>query len=241
MGKIKPFFKTQHFNISGFKQSTCLTTISVGQQTHEGERFSATIDLLNNSFQSCVMLIDDTLQRHTMALNAMEDAAFFYEKSLKEGDLWLERNEKYYKKLSILTKIIRWDTWLNHPNFLTQKKKIEDAIHDDIVYRQAFENSIEIFLTKYYSRLLNPENFDMERARKLSFNFVLEECTALCLWPELQCQFEVYPNRHNAAIEETRMRFVLSKHPDLLHPITIGFRNSKQIKPQHFELLQYAG
>ena len=238
MAKIKPFLKNATAIINTLKHSRCLTTISVGQQTHEGERFSATVELINNSFQSCTMLIDDSLQRHTMALRSRENAEFFYERSIKEGDLWLERNEKYLRKLNILDKMIRWDTWLHHPDFIVKKKEIEEALAEDSTYRHAFDSSIDAFVVKYQSRLADPENFDVERAKKLSFDFVLEECTALCLWPALQCQYEVYPNQHNAAIEETRRRFVLSKYPDLLQHITIGFRNSKQIGQQQFELLK---
>lgn len=39
----------------GFKHSSCILLISVGQEAHEGERFSATIDLINSSFNSCIV------------------------------------------------------------------------------------------------------------------------------------------------------------------------------------------
>ena len=93
-------------------------------------------------------------------------------------------------------------------------------------------------MQKYCERLPNPKDFDWERARRLSYDFVTEECAALCLWTELQCHFEAYPIRHNDAINATRERFVLPHYPNLLQAINIGFRNIKQIKPQRFFLLQ---
>lgn len=220
------------------KTSQCLLTISVGQATHEGELFDVTVDLINRSFGSCIILVDDSLQRHTMALDSSKDADFFYEKSIKEGDLWLERSKKYYRKLTIPTKIFRWDKWLKHPNFQIQQSKLKRLIDEDSTYKAAFDNTIELFLKKYYERLPKQDNFNMQRAWELSFNFLLEECTALCLWIELECQFEVYPGRRNQAMEETHKRFVLPAHPDLLHPVGIKFKNAKQIKPQYFELLE---
>lgn len=219
-----------------FKNSCALLTISVGQQTHEGEVFKATMELVNNSFGSCVILVDDSLQRHTMALNETNDADFFYDLSIKEGQRWLERNKRFYDLLNIPRQIMHWNKWLNHPNFVHSQNEIIKLIDADPAYRTAFDESINEFLDKYCSRLACPENFDRERAYKLSLDFVIEECSALCLWPELKCHFEVYPNSHNMAIEETRKRFVAKLFPDLLQPITIGFRNANQLKPQSFSL-----
>ena len=77
-GQDKSIFRSTSDDVkSQFKKSRCLLTISVGQATHEGELFAATMDLINASFKSCVLLIDDSLQRHTMAFNTAEKADFF--------------------------------------------------------------------------------------------------------------------------------------------------------------------
>ncbi len=221
-----------------FKHSCALLTISVGQQTHEGNVFKATMELVNNSFASCVILVDDSLQRHTMALNETKDADFFYDLSIKEGQRWLERNKKFYNLLDIPKQIMHWNRWLDHPAFTQKQDEIIKLIDADPTYSAAFDESINEFLDKYCARLANPENFDRKRAYKLSLDFVIEECSALCLWPELECHFEVYPNSHNMAIGETRKRFVAKYFPDLLQPVTISFRNANQLKPQHFSLTE---
>lgn len=239
MAKTKCFFRfIQEEDKQKFKTSSCLFTISVGQQTHEGEHFSSTIDLINESFHSCTMLVDDSLQRHSIALNRLQDPDYFYEISLKEGDLWLERNKQYYEKLTNLKNIIRWDTWLKHPNFHSQREAIKKMINEDVNYKNAFETSVTEFITRYEQRLQDKKYFDPERGKRLSFEFVLEECTALCLWANLNCNYEVYPNLHNSAINETRKRFVLAKYPHLLNPVTLGFRNAKQLAPQRFIYLE---
>lgn len=240
MAKTKCFFRfINSEDKSVFSKSRCLFTISVGQQTHEGEHFDATIELINNSFESCVMLVDDSLQRHTMALNQKQNPDYFYDLSIKEGDLWLERNKHYYSKLNNLEKIVRWDYWLSHPDFLKKRKAILETLKKDQSYNISFRDSVNSFVSKYHLRINSEtETFDIERAKKLSFDFILEECTALCLWPELNCNFEAYPNLHNSAINDTRQRFVLSKNTNLIQPITLGFRNAKQLKPQHFLCLE---
>src|SRR5271155_1431726 len=125
MYSIKPVFKYSNLNKETFKQSTCLLTISVGQEVHEGEKFAATLDLVSATFGSAILLIDDSLQRHSMALATNEHASLFYGLSILEGDRWLARNQQYYQSLDILKTIIRWDKWLDHPNYQTQQQTIQ--------------------------------------------------------------------------------------------------------------------
>lgn len=237
INRIKPVFKCADAYKETFKYSRCLLTISVGQEVHEGDKFAATIDLVNASFDSCIMLIDDSLQRHSMALNTEKDADYFYEISLKEGDLWLERNEQYYRNLTILEKTIRWDTWLKHPNYNQQQNKIKLLLDDNPTYKFAFEETVKEFLRRYCQRM-DSTKLSLERARLLCFDYLIEECTALCLWSELNCHFEVYPSRRNLAMSETHKHFVLPKYLNLLHAVSIKFKNRKQLQPQRFELLQ---
>lgn len=239
MSRIKPVFKCQDIYKDNFANSQCLLTISVGQEVHEGEKFEATIDLVNKSFNSCIMCVDDSLQRHSMALTSGQDAESFYSASIIAGDEWLKRNERYYSKLTILSKIIRWDTWLKHRDYLFQQNLIKSLIETDINYQQAFDETINEFLRRFYSRLneYDKQLFNMEKARALCFDYLLEECTAMCLWPETECHFEVYPSPRNLAMHETHRRFVLTKHPHLLHAVAIKFKNRKQLKPQKFDFL----
>lgn len=235
---LKPVFKTSDlFSKELFKNSQCLLTISVGQEVHESEKFDTTIQLIDDSFTACIVLIDDTLQRHTMALQSAEEADFFYEKSLQEGDLWLARNQQYLNKLTIPYNIIRWDKWLKHPNHETKKNQVNTLLMTDATYLRAFQDTIDEFLRRYYARFQERKPIDLSKDYLLCFNYLIEECTALCLWPELNCQFEVYPSKRNLAMNTTHSRFVLPNHPDLLQEISIKFKNRKQLKAQSFELL----
>lgn len=48
-------------NVSDKKFDSCLITISVGQIVHEGEKFKAVLELVNNSFKKCTIAVCDTL------------------------------------------------------------------------------------------------------------------------------------------------------------------------------------
>jgi tRNA-dependent cyclodipeptide synthase len=230
---IKPVFKVQN-NIDQtiFQKSRCLLTISVGQEAHEGDKFGATIDLVNAAFESIILLIDDSLQRHSMALNKTQDADFFYNASMAAGDAWLARNRQYYQKLDNLEQIIRWDKWLKHPHYLEKYRQIKTLLSNDNDYQHSFDETITAFLKR------NPQNRYVEdkNARKLCLDYLIEECAALCLWPEINANFEVYPSKRNSAMSQTHQRFVLAQYPELLHPVAIKFKNRKQFKPQNFEL-----
>ncbi len=54
----------------------------------------------------------------------------------------------------------------------------------------------------------------------------------MCLWPELECHFEVYPGQRNSAMRDTHRKFVLDLQPDLLHDVYIKFKGRSQFKPQ---------
>jgi hypothetical protein len=232
---IKPVFKVQHpIDKAIFKKSRCLLTISVGQEAHEGSKFGATLDLVNTAFESIILLIDDSLQRHSMALNKAEGADFFYPASMAAGDSWLARNKQYYQKLDNLEQIIRWDKWLKHPHYLEKYNQIQILLVKDKDYQKNFDDTITAFLQR------NAQNryVEDERARKLCLDYLIEECAALCLWPEINAHFEVYPSKRNVAMSQTHQRFVLPQFPHLLHPVAIKFKNRKQFKPQNFNFAE---
>lgn len=231
MSRIKPVFRCDEALKRQFGKSKCLLTISVGQETHEGERFFSTIDLIQNTFSSCTIALHDSLQRYTMALDYEGNEEDLHSKAASKGDDWITRNEKYYKKSKIPVIITRWDDWLNDSNFGFNKEKILREMHEDESYRGLFNQSIVEYLARYCRRLEKPGLFDMKRAEKLCLNYLLEECAVLCLWSKTGCDFELYAGKHNVAMVATRKRFVSST---ALQSVTIGFNRRPDLKPQNF-------
>lgn len=235
MGKIKATFR----NVSEqrrlqFHHSTCLLTISVGQQTHEDERFIATMKLIHSYFKDCIITLHDSLQRYTIALDQEQDETFFHDFSVSLGDRWLARNKSHCKMFDEVATIIRWDEWLANPQFEQYKNKIIHAIGNNERYRMAFQNSIEEYLKRYCSRLENVSDFNYERARKLCYAYLIEECAVLCLWPQSGCQYELYAGKHNLAMKMTRELFIKPFYENCIQSIEIGFNKRPDLKPQQF-------
>lgn len=233
-GKIKPVFKCDEDYKKMFNHASCLLTISVGQEVHEKEKFLTTIELVNKEFKECTILVDDSLQRHTMALELGKTPDELYEESVKEGDLWLIRNKHLYTKLSIPYSIIRWDKWLKHENFNYWRQKISESYINDISYQEKFNMTIEEFLMRYRRRIENSFKFNEELAFNYCLEYLKEECSALCLWVEGKFNFEVYPGKRNQAMTATHEKFIKPYDSNLLNPIAIKFKNRKQLKPQIF-------
>lgn len=228
MSRIKAVFKAAAEDKARFRESSCLLTISVGQEAHEGEKFLATIEMANASFKSCFIFVDDTLQRYTLALEHTQDPAFFYNRALLEGEQWLERNRKSIEKLENLGGVVHWDTWLIHPQYSAQKEKVLEKMAEDAIYRDAFEFTAQQFLNRFEKRNL-PFYYDRARAKRLCIDYLVEECAAMCLWPELGCHFEVYPSERNMAMALTYQYFLAGHGLDLLHPVTIKFKSKRNV------------
>ncbi len=233
--RIRAVFKCPEQHKAQFPDSQCLLTISVGQEVHEDEKFRLSVELVNKHFKSCVICVDDSLQRHTMELtNPKLTPEEAYKLSLFEGDNWLKRNKELYEQLSIPYSIIRWDHWLSHEKYTITQEGIKKRLREDVEYEKAFDETINTFLTRVKRRATAPESEGLAsvQAYQLCFNYLLEECTALCLWPEADCDFEVYPSKRNLAMSMTHQIFLEPAIGYRLSPAPIKFINKGQLLPQ---------
>ena len=101
--RTKVSFKCPRDYAPLFKNSACVLTISVGQKNHESHKLHAAIDAVNKSFNSCIIMLCDTLQRHTLKIQSDKDENQLYGESLIAGDDWLTRNNLFLSKLTIET------------------------------------------------------------------------------------------------------------------------------------------
>lgn len=217
------------------KSATCLLLISVGQEAHEKEHFESTIQLIRSSFKKCIILLGDSIQRYTIALTTNKLPEQCLQAATHEGDHWLQRNSSTLSMLPSSCHVIRWNYWLSHPDFIKTKQCLETALKEDDLYYQAFAETVNTFLNRYKKQNPSLEYFDQQRSELICLNYLLEECAIFCLWPELECEFEIYPNAHNLAIEATRKKFLVPSFPNLLHSVSLRFRHSNLLKPLQFE------
>jgi hypothetical protein len=209
---------------STFKESKCIMPISIGQPVHESDKFKATIELVNRSFKSCVILIDDSVQRHTFRITDTEFTEDeLYEYALKQGDLWYVRNRNTLNSLTIPYEVIRWDKWLFHPKFNQYYNAVNNLYNTDCEYKSALDANIIEYLTRLQERI-GPFGFNYEQGFNLCLAYLKEECAGMCLWVEEECEFELYPSGRNKAMTETYNKLIKSSYPNLLKSVALRFK-----------------
>ncbi len=207
-----------------FKDSLCFMPISIGQKVHEGIKLQSTLTLVNRSFKGCVILIDDLIQRHTMQIENKEVSMETLLKTTEqEGDEWIDRNLPFVEQLEIPYKIIRWSKWLYHPDFPNKKLIISQLYKEDVSFQNAMHISIGNFLERYKKR---QENIDETYAFNCCLNYLIEECSCMCLWPEEHCEFELYPSGRNLAMIATYEKVIQPEYPNLMISVSLYFKKT---------------
>ncbi|ETO92557.1 hypothetical protein [Legionella oakridgensis] len=206
-----------------FPQSSCLMPISVGQPIHEGAKFAAVIKLINASFKHCTILVDDSVQRHTIGIMNHATPDELYQLAVEEGDAWLKRSEMSYTQLTIPYDIMRWDDWYNSPNYINSHLRVQNEYDSNEQYRNAIHANIDDFLTRYLGRF-SETDVDYERAFRLCRDYLIEECAVMCLWTEKAYDFEVYPSGRNKAMAATYECLIKPDYPNYLRPVALRFK-----------------
>jgi len=215
-----------------FAKSTCLMPISVGRPVHEGAKFEAVIKLINASFKKCTILVDDSVQRHTIGIVNQGTSDELYQLALEEGRSWLVRNEDSYTKLTIPYEIMRWDDFYNSPNYINSHLRIQKEYETNPLYKKAIQDNIYDFLSRYLNRIQNVL-IDYDRAAELCLDYLIEECAVMCLWTEKAFDFEVYPSGRNKAMAATYDFLIKMDYPNYLRPVSLRFKKDTR-KRIHF-------
>jgi tRNA-dependent cyclodipeptide synthase len=206
-----------------FERSRCFLPISVGQPYHEGEKFAATIRLVNDSnFKECVIVVCDTLQRHTMAIFEPEmDEESLYQKALQNGDAWIERNKSTIETLTIPYQIVRWNKWLFSPLYQQKRKIIDEAYDTDAKFKQAFDDTVSQFLDRIKKRR---KAINLSIAFNKSLEYVKEECVVDVLWIKEQFSFIIYPRPRPIAKQIVFEKFIEENHEGFLGRLVVKFK-----------------
>lgn len=208
-----------------FHQSRCILPISIiGHKEHEGERFSATLTLVNSSFKACTLLIVDSLYKYTLQIEHFDkDDVLLHQMAIDAGDSWFTRNASAYQKLTIPHNVIRWDTYRNHPNFKNWMKIVSNLYDSDVEYQSIVNHNAEQYLTRYLNRATG-KTLDDNQALIACVDYLKEECAGMCLWAEDGYQFEVYPTGRCPAMKITYERLIKPLYPEFLKPVAIRFK-----------------
>jgi len=222
-GAVKVTFRCDAKHKPKLKEARAVMHISVGQLYQEGEKFEATINLINKTFSSCDIMLCDTLQRHSMGFVSNLEEKALHEASLKAGDEWLEDNKNILKRLTIPHKIIRWDYWLNHSDYPKQRMIIDDLYQNNSDYREKVQETINVFLNRFKKRV-DGNDFDEENFFYGSLEYLKEECAIIVpIWVKLGYEFVIYPRKRTAAMEMIDRLLVKPFFPELMRPVWFKF------------------
>ncbi len=229
----KACFKAPEEDKLRFSVSTCSVTISVGQHSQEGAKLAATINIINKKFKSCAIMVCDSLQRHTLKIGRTHSATILHEKANKIGAQWLKDNQQYFSFFSIPFEIIRWDTWLAHPQYNTKRNIINNLFNTNIDYQNQLLLAANIFIGRYQA--INYITLNFENALHDSIEYLKEECAVMLLWADKKYNFEIYPSKRNAAFAATYKYLIAPTDPNILKPVALELKSRSS--QQHLEKL----
>ncbi|MEH6372917.1 tRNA-dependent cyclodipeptide synthase [Streptomyces sp. KLMMK] len=194
--------------------------VSVGQRYHEGDKLRATVELIQRSeFQQLTIAVADTLQRTNYLGFSRQDA---YDRALRAGDEWLQRNEETLAGLSAISDVLRWDEALRDPVYPQFRKHIEDAYEHDPHYQQALLRTIGKFLDRLTAR--DPEA-DIAAASRNCLSYLIEECPVIMpTWAHRGYDYVIYPQPMTVAMAETRRLFVEDAYPGKAEWLSLKFK-----------------
>ena len=208
-----------------FKNSCCIMPTSVGIPVHEGDKLQAVLALVNRSFKNCTILVDDYIQRYTLAIKENHTPESLTNTVLALGDDWLQRNEPLYSQLTIPYALVRWRDWLDQPNFNYWYELIVNQLKENSLFQEAMRTAAVEFLIRYQKRQVLSKK-DYERAYILCWQYLKEECAVMCLWAESGFDFELYPSGRNVSMKATYKYCIQPKFNNLLTSVSIHFKKS---------------
>lgn len=209
-----------------FHKARCIMPISIGQKIHEGEKFIATLRLVERSFRECTLLLDDSIQKYTLKITSNKDLEELHKDSFDAGTAWLDRQENALKTFKASYSIMRWDDWVMMPEFPEHHKMVTEMYYHNKTYKDSFQQNITDFLTSFKKDALL---FDYDNAEKLCLAYLLEECAVMTLWARYKYDFELYPNGRNKAMTATYDLLIKESYPDSLKEVALRF---KKYEPQ---------
>lgn len=207
-----------------FDLSRGMLLISIGQSYHEGEKFEATLELVNRKFKCCTLMLADTLQRHNIQAQEGLGTDEAYLESLKRCDDWLERNQAaIHNFLDIPFNVVRWNEYLDHPDFDAKLKFIDSFYRDAGFFYESVDSTVNEYMNRG-NRAELPED-RQHFLRENCLRYLLEECAVMLLWWEKDgFEFEVYPTKRNAAMSAVFDQIISPADPSILRPVNLRFK-----------------
>ncbi len=135
--------------------------ISVGHGQMEGDDLKRTLGWMGAHFASVTICVNDTLQRYN------------FDGAEAAGREWIERNIDAIRVLPSFN-IVRWNSWLTHPDFEVNLANMERAYCEDSSFRREVDTEAETFWRRRGEG-------DKATFCRRSVAYLLEECAAFTI------------------------------------------------------------
>lgn len=205
-----------------FKYSNCVIPVSVGQSYHDEQKFLAMLDLVNQNFSSCTIIVADLLQRHTFSLEISNDLAYYM--ALDAGKSWVKSQLNNIGMLTIPYSIRYWNEWLSSDQYKTQREITEDQYQSQPEVRKAFDLSVRIFEERY-RRNDRLDQLNEKAVRATILEYIKEECSVMPLWINENFHFEIYPAKRTPAMAAIYDYIIKPAYPNLLRWLQVELRS----------------
>lgn len=204
-------------SLSHWKEcKTACVGISMHSENHTGEALHSMLNWVEENFENCVLDLSDLLYRHNY-ISAGYSPEIAFALSQKDGDKWLSEHIGVIQSMSIPTTIIRWQNWLNHPQFSSNLEQFRLAYKTQAPFRDALMDDI----SKFYKR----KNADLsleDLGIKNSIEYMLEELSAHSILYTEYPSAVIYPGKQHESFKMVRAGQVES--------VPKGIENSKYVR-----------
>ncbi|HAI13474.1 MAG: hypothetical protein CMJ41_03245 [Phycisphaerae bacterium] len=184
----------------------CSLEISLLTTKFDGNKLKATIEWVNRHFEACTINLADTLYRHNLAGTPHESPT---QVARRLGDEWLFRNNEILEFLTVPYQIIRWDSFLNHPEFASIQSYFAKLYQTDQIFKDLVDQDARMFVARGESN----------RSMQNSVDFILEELAGDELHSRMYKYVYVYPGTPLSV-----QNYINEKNP------SISFNKTKIIK-----------
>jgi tRNA-dependent cyclodipeptide synthase len=191
----------------------CTFGISVGQPYHDGDKFAAAVEWAARHFEHIRVDVSDTLQRHRLIGEGAAPAEAA-RASLRAGDRWIAEAMPVLAGCGRPFTIVRWNTWLQHPEFPAVQGAYSWLATSDPVLRAAVARDIDGFITRQ-ARRGAPLPADETAARAMSRAYLIEELAVITLQGAAERSARIYPGPELASFKAVRQGLVQAAPPGL--------------------------
>lgn len=176
------------------KQSPCLLFIGIDQRYPKNSELRDVLNLIEQSFSECTILLADTLQRYPIGVdNQSVCQKELYELSLIKGKLWLNENMAVINRLSIPYKVSYWCEWLNNSEFNKFSFFVSELRKYDTEYRETLNTLVTTFIKDH-------ERERSEYSINLLQRYICELTAVSCLAIHCGYKFTLCPTKYKSPI-----------------------------------------